>query len=725
LRKNRLSRPTRRWGGWLLLGAVAGGLGSGCTAARSRGGQLYPDLVQHTGKQIDDVEFVSSAPFDKDTLLTVTRTQPSHCAVLGLPICVPFTRLGKKIFRFNVQQVFQDVLNLRQFYRYSGYFGTDVTPTVTEKGDEVVVTFTIRRGQPVVLDSLEVTGTEGILDPDSLERTLPLDTGQIFHLGHFNESADHVLRALQSRGHAYAQVLRNYGVDTLRDRATAALFAVPGPRVVVDSIVVVGAESLGRRGALRQLNFRKGDVLRTSRLVESQRNLYSLDLIQLASVTIAPDSLDATPQDSSRATVLVNIAESRVNLVDAILGYGTVECLRTEVDYVNRSFGGGARRLAVNGSVSKIGLGGATASGLGERLCSAFSRDTFENTLDFRLGADITQPYFLSPRNHLTLNLFVERQSEPTVFQRAAQGGRIQVSRRLATRTVLSGGFDIEHGKTVASAALFCSAFEICDPDTIERLSQPRWRNSLTLSFLRDRTDVSLDPSNGTVIRSGLAWAPPWLLSDITFLRGSAEIAAYREVRPGWILAGSYRIGNFFKTATLAPTNDFLPPEERFYAGGANTVRGYTRNAMGPGVWVTDTITMDTAGQRVPADEPRFVPLGGTGLAILNAELRMPSPILPRRLRLAVFLDAGAIGSGNVWELGPGDWHFTPGAGLRITTPVGPARVDFSYLPYGPTAGPLYHADGQTLTRVQDSYRFVQNDFFSRFRIHLAVGQAF
>jgi hypothetical protein len=26
---------------------------------------------------------------------------------------------------------------------------------------------------------------------------------------------------------------------------------------------------------------------------------------------------------------------------------------------------------------------------------------------------------------------------------------------------------------------------------------------------------------------------------------------------------------------------------------------------------------------------------------------------------------------------------------------------------------------------VQDSYRFVQNDFFSRFRIHLAVGQAF
>ena len=71
---------------------------------------------------------------------------------------------------------------------------------------------------------------------------------------------------------------------------------------------------------------------------------------------------------------------------DAALGFGTVECGRAEAQYINRSFFGGARRLALTGSASKIGLGGATSVGFGESLCRAFAQDSFENSLDYRFA---------------------------------------------------------------------------------------------------------------------------------------------------------------------------------------------------------------------------------------------------------------------------------------------------------------------------------------------------
>jgi outer membrane protein assembly factor BamA len=145
---------------------------------------------------------------------------------------------------------------------------------------------------------------------------------------------------------------------------------------------------------------------------------------------------------------------------------------------------------------------------------------------------------------------------------------------------------------------------------------------------------------------------------------------------------------------------------------------------LGPGVYVTDSVEVDAgSGLQVPVGGARFVPLGGTAMAIANAELRFPSPIYARRFRMAAFVDAGAVGSGKFLEMG--GWRVTPGVGLRIQTPVGPARVDVAYNPYPNPAGPLFLELDDALVRVRDDFRPDRGGFFSRLRIHLAVGQAF
>ena len=709
--------------------ALLAGTQLGCSA-RATGAALYPRLAEHSGKKINAVRFSGTGPFSADSLRVLIDTQPSRCNFLGLPFCVPFTSLGREEHFLDLAVISGDVRTLELVYRQEGYFGTQVEPGVEpEADDEVEVTFAIRMADPIILDSLTVTGTDTIFDPDSLALELPIQVGDTFDLGLFAASADTVLRRLLRRGHAYAQVLRNYGVDTLQNRAVASLDAVAGPQVTIDSIIVTGADHLGRKEAIRQLEFSEGDLLVPGELTASQRNLYSLELIQFASVTIAPDSMRPPGADSSRATVLVALAEAPVHQIDAAVGYGTVECARVEGRWVNRSFMGGARRLSVNGAVSKIGISGPLDAGLERSLCRAFQGDTlFERGLDYRFATNFTQPYFISPRNQLAVDAFWERISEPLVFQRIAKGGQIGLTRRLATRSQLTSAIEIERGKTIASPALFCAAFQVCEPTIADSLSKSRYRNALSLTYITDETDVPYNPVEGYILRGALTYAPSWMRSDIRFVRLTGEGSIYREFKPGYVWAAGLRFGNFFQSASLDPIDgrNFLPPEERFFTGGSSSVRGFRQNELGPGIYV-QTLKYDDGEPTGERTEPRFVPVGGTSITVANAELRFPSPFLPRLLRLAAFVDAGTINTGNFWDLQKSDLRVTPGAGLRLATPVGPVRIDLAYNPHRRVAGPLYVLDPQSGRLVQEQAMYEPDalTFFERLQIHVGIGQAF
>lgn len=716
------------WVGWARRAGLCAGpllvLVTASCALSTAATEQFPELGPAAGEEIKAVEFTGGGAYGADTLRSLTQTRASHCRLL-LPICIPFTNIGLHRETLVPQGVAADANRLAAFYRTQGFFGTNVIPRVESapKGG-VLLTFAIHRGAAVVLDSLRVEGLEEVLNGDSLRQQLPLRVGGLFNLQKFAASADTVVSALKARGHAEAQVLRNYSVDTVRDRATVSLFALPGPQVRVDSIIVRGAKDLGRISALRQLGFRKGDLLLASRLVEAQRNLYGLQLVQFANVAIAPDSLQQAREDSATATVLVSIAEAPVHQIDAAVGFGTVQCVRTDASWVSRSFGGGARQLQVSGSLSKLGV----AEGLGGSLCTAYRGDEFAKMLDYRLATDLTQPYFLSPRNHLTLSIFGERQSEPSVFQREARGGRLTLDHRLVARTILTGAVDVERGSTQASPALFCAAFQVCLPADIDRLSSPRFRNTFSVNATRDETDQTLNPTAGYRLRLGADWAAAWLGSDVRFVRAIVEGSAYHSLASGVVFAASLRLGNYFRTATLNPESSYLSPEERFYTGGANSVRGYDRNGLGPGVYVTTDTVKNRTGEAIPG--VRFVPIGGTSLLVANGELRVPSPVLPGLLRLAGFVDVGSVGTGNLWDLHTEAIRFTPGIGLRVPTPVGPARLDVAYNAYAPTPGPVFFAEtgnggSGTLLRIRDSYIPPEGSFWSRLHVQVAIGQAF
>ncbi|MDP3143301.1 MAG: outer membrane protein assembly factor, partial [Candidatus Omnitrophota bacterium] len=98
-----------------------------------------------------------------------------------------------------------------------------------------------------------------------------------------------------------------------------------------------------------------------------------------------------------------------------------------------------------------------------------------------------------------------------------------------------------------------------------------------------------------------------------------------------------------------------VPIYERFFAGGAYTIRGYNERKVGP------------------VDPSSNDPLGGNSMLVGNIEYTIP---LMDFIRAAGFFD-----SGNVWskagDFGKGGLKSGMGLGLRIKTPIGPIRLDY------------------------------------------------
>lgn len=687
----------------------------------------FPAFAEYEGREIEKVTFTGDLELPEDSLRAAIRTRSSRCRFLFLPFCVPFTNIGREEAHLDLPQLATDVARIQLYYRDHGFYSARVSPRVEPVDEDgVTVEFAIDAGEPVILTEMALTGGDSIVTTEQVAAAMPLRIGEPFGRADFFASADTIRGRLLRNGNLYAEVLRNFSIDTIADYATAEFVTIPGPVVRVDTILFRGNERLTDATLRRQLPISEGDVLSEMDLSGAQRNLYGLDMVTFAAVQLAPDTLQRS-DDPARATVLIQVVEAAQYTVQASLGFGTVECLRTGGQWANRNFLGGGRRLEVRGSLSRIGAGSPLDMGLQGNVCSALGEEAFLglesfedlDRIDYTAGVSLQQPSIFGTRNRVEVTLDAERISEPEAFIRESVGGRVSATREFAAGpTILATTFEVNRGRTIASPAILCVGFDTCTQEDFELLSRDRWSNSIAASVLRDATRSDPVETRGYLLRGNVDWASPVLGSDDNYLRIVGEAARYRMVRPGWMFASRIRVGRFLY-GVLGPESGYIPPEKRFFAGGPSSVRGFGRNQLGPTSYVTPLVDgeyRDTIGSAT----------GGTQLIESSVELRFPSPWLSDVTRLAVFVDAGYVSNPGT-EFSPSTGlKFTPGAGIRFLTPVGPFRLDVAYNPYPPEIGPLYVVDPvEGLILDDPDFRPDRRGFLSRLRVQFALGQAF
>jgi len=126
------------------------------------------------------------------------------------------------------------------------------------------------------------------------------------------------------------------------------------------------------------------------------------------------------------------------------------------------------------------------------------------------------------------------------------------------------------------------------------------------------------------------------------------------------VLAFRFRCGHIFQ-------NNFssIMPSERFYLGGANSIRSYDTDFAPPlGRFSNDQGLF------------QFAPQGGKSMINVNAEARFP---IYKRLGGVIFQDLGALSTNRFATFKPQDILAGTGIGARLDTPVGPLRFDFAW----------------------------------------------
>jgi len=723
--------PCRRAGRTALLAAVAL---LACVVGRVRAQQVLPG-----DREVVSLTFTGNHAFSSDDLASAISTRATHCrsVVFEILLLCPLTdwSVVEDHAYLDESVLPQDLLRLRLFYRARGYRDVQVDTAVDRLDGEVRIRFDIREGEPTRIRSLAIRGLPDVVDSAEVRREFPLAPGDPLSLTALDQGKQAIATRLRNLGYTDAAALDEYFIPAGSHEADLTLHVQPGPRKRIAAIRIQGAGTIGE-GVIRQfLTFGQGAYYSQQRALESQRDLYDLPAVRFANIQVK-----SVPESDTLLNVVVDVTPAPPRSVRAGVGVTTLDCFQTEARFTHRDFLGGARQLTVDGRLSNLfskQIGGTFP-------CSSVDSVPAFQKLNYHLETRVRQPYFFSGRNSLSASLFLERETVPGIYVRKSEGGELAVTRRLRRHMPLTLGYRPELTSFAERSAdvFFCVNFGFCQPRDIDLLAESRWLAPVTLSWNYDRRNNPFSPTAGYYVTLDLEGAGKPTASDYHYVRFSVNGADFERAGPRFVLAARIRAGYVKATGGRVfqggvGEEPVVHPRKRFFAGGAQSVRGFGQNLLGPTVLVVDSaascdgVALETCvrGLRTRAFDQR--PTGGD--AAFEASLELRARLSPT-WSVVGFLDAGQVWKDPAHLTAP---VATPGLGIRFASPVGPLRLDVAYNPTGARDLPVVAEvgpGGSGLRELDQEVMFdpftegnpgALREFLRRLQLHLAIGQAF
>ncbi|WP_420633736.1 BamA/OMP85 family outer membrane protein [Candidatus Palauibacter sp.] len=693
--------------------------------------------------EVRSLYFLGNEALADGQLRAVIRTRSTECVSLFLqPFCL-LTDWGFAHRRsyLDTLDVADDALRLRSFYRLRGYYEAEVDRAVRTSGDEARVWFTIAEGPPTLIDSFVIRGLPETLTPAEATALIGLDEGDPFDLYRLQAGKDTLVQSLRRQGYVEASVFEE-AQRTEGGAAQVALDVQPGPRFRLGEIRIEGGETVGERVIRDLLPLRPGDYYNQDAEQEGQRNLFGLEAIRFASIRREPRPPEAGAAADSTIDLVVQVTPATPQAARGGVGWSTDQCLQTEAQLTHRNLFGGARRLRITGQLKNI----FAAQLDGAFPCSGVGTDADFRTLNYLLQTELLLPAVFSRENSVRARVFVERETIPDVFIQDAAGFEAGLTRRLSRRLSATLSYSPRYtGFGEQSADIFfCVNFGFCEPEDILTVTRSRWLAPVTLGVVYNGTDDPLRPSRGYYLTAEGEVAHASTGSQYKYNRILGQGAIFAEVEPGLVAAARVRLGivRFPGTRIVTPgaarTDRLVHPSRRFFVGGSQSVRGFGQNLLGPRVLVADQVEdcpmgdFEACVQRLAAEDPGAFdqrPRGGDAHLEINLELRR---YLSPQWGLVFFADAGSV-SQNLTELKDVVW--TPGFGLRYTSPIGSIRLDVGYnTMYATDLPAIVSLEDGTLVQMPRPVRFDPFRFddpspllevWRRLQIHVSIGEAF
>ena len=636
-----------------------------------------------------------------------------------------------------------DVNAIKALYQSNGFSNVQVTPAVTELGgknsDALSVKYQIDEGIQDRIGKYEITGNQKV-PPATLQPLLNTQTGQPYSAVSVMGDRDSLLTYYYSQGFDHATVTVTQQPETDNPHLIDVTMNIAeGDQIFVNRVLISGLHYTRPSTIDQDILLKPGQPLDQSALLDMQRRLYDLALFNEVNTAVQDPEGDAPRKD-----VLLQFTEAkRWDLsygvgFQAQTGNPSTSCPNSAslialginpTDYQSNCGPNGKTGTSalVEFDVSRINLGGRNQSltlrtkygtlEQAETLIYSFPHVFNSKTLDFSLSGGYTNA------------------QDVTTYAASRLEGTVRLTHRPNLANTLLYQF------TYRRVVVDPNSVQV-SPDEIPLVSEPVRVGGPEVTWVRDtRRPSPLDAGGGTYLSADEFITDNIFASEANFNRLDITNSSYYQFgKRHYILARNTRFG--YERAFGAPQYEYIPLPERLYAGGAQSLRGFSINSAGP------------------RDSQTGFPIGGAGAFVNSTEIRFPNPVLPyfgTALGFVLFHDMGNVfdKSSDIWpsairikqphswtckdltlaeDIANGtvpateenlcsfnDFSHAVGLGVRYHTPIGPIRFDFSYN-LNPPVFPVIvtygtHSNGEPI----EPY-IGQADHFNFF---FSIGQAF
>ncbi|HUJ10533.1 MAG TPA: outer membrane protein assembly factor BamA [Verrucomicrobiae bacterium] len=536
----------------------------------------------------------------------------------------------------------EDLDKLRDFYHSNGYIDMEIRATRIERISPkwMVIHIDLFEGAQYKVGSVGIEGNT-LFPTTEIEKHLKMTSGKIFTPGGMAADQKAIEDFYGTRGYldTVARPTRVPNVETGRIDLTYTIRE--GELTYIEKIDIRGNTKTKDKVIRRELAVHPGEIYDTVRVDRSVERIKNLGYFS---------KVDATPEPTdvpNRKDLVLSVEEQRTGSVtfgagfssiDSLIGF--VEVTQGNFDLFNwPSFTGGGQKLRLR---AEVGL------------------KVQDYTLSF------TEPWFLDRKLALGFDLFHNESSYlSTDFTEQRSGGDVRLEKALSEflrgsveYSIQSIGLNVDHsaspelrtqdGSHLRSAILGSLAYDTRDSVFLTTRGN---KSELTAEVAGLGGDVDLYKLNA---RSSVYF--PFFDKHVLQLLGAAG-----SVQAFGTTSGS---GKKFietevdgsQTNTVIRQVDDVPIFDRYFLGGANTLRGFGYRKVGP---------------KDSQDEP----IGGN--MFYNATAEYTFPII-ERVRGAVFFDIGEV-EPDAYTFRVVDLKSDAGVGVRLNLPIGPLRLDYGY----------------------------------------------
>ncbi|MCK4548312.1 MAG: BamA/TamA family outer membrane protein [Candidatus Eisenbacteria sp.] len=538
---------------------------------------------------VREIRLEGSESFRQSTLTRLMKTRETSFSSRG---------------RFDAEVFARDLDNLAAFYLLQGFLDVQVLshpPAYSADSATVDLRITIAEGPQWRVSKVRLSGAVA-LSADTLAGRHLLREGGPYRPSLLPADRNAILDEYAARGYLDTRLKQ----DVIPDRKTRSVSIVyritEGPPASVARVTIRGLRKTRRSTVIRELEFSPGDRFDLRRWGRSQSNLYNTGLFEW--VWIQPSS-DDTGKPEKEVLILVN-EKPRWEFSTGV-GYGRFD----------------QARLVASIRQGNL-LGRGIRGGLEGKISDKTRRAEFL----------ISDPWFFGHRITSHGAAVYQWRDEPEFIAETVEGV-VLLTRALRTRVFVEGGYRLRR------TTLLEVSSSAADRDRRNRTSL------LGTAISWNMRDDLFNTTRGFFLRFEAQYAGTFLSGTNQFLRANVYWRHFVPLPTGVILAFRSHLG----AMTPLHTGGTIPINERYFMGGDQSVRGYSRHSLGP---------TDASG----------VARGGRKLVEFSQEFRIP--VSPRFL-IAVFADEGILFDNNPHR---DDWAVGAGGGFRIVTPFGVVRVE-------------------------------------------------